>query len=84
MSTETLDLRLKAFRLPSFVAHYGELAQMATKGGWSHVRYLDELAAIEAEERAERRIARLLSASKLPREKTFFTRPLTERPSNRE
>ena len=73
MSIETLDLRLKAFRLPSFVAHYGGLADLATKGGWSHVRYLDELAAIEAEERAERRIARLLTASKLPREKTLAT-----------
>ena len=73
MSGETLELRLKAFRLPSFVSHYAGLAEQAAQGGWSHVRYLDELAAIEAEERAERRIARLLAQSKLPRDKTLAT-----------
>ena len=73
MSAETLELRLKALRLPSFLAHYASLGEQATKGGWSHVHYLDELAAIEAAERTERRIARLLSASKLPREKTLAT-----------
>lgn len=73
MSTPTLDLRLKAFRLPSFVIYYARLAEQAAKGGWSHVHYLDELAAIEAEERAERRIARLFTQSKLPRDKTLST-----------
>ncbi len=73
MSAQTLELRLKAFRLPSFLAQYASLAEQAIKGGWSHVHYLDELAAIEAAERSERRIARLLSASKLPREKTLAT-----------
>ena len=43
------------------------------KGGWSHTHYLDELAAVEAVERAERRIARLLSESKLARDKTMAT-----------
>ena len=56
MSTETLELRLKALRLTSFLAHYAGLAEQAAKGGWSHVHYLDELAGIEAEDRAERRI----------------------------
>jgi hypothetical protein len=37
-----LELRLKAFRLPSFLAHYAELAERAAQGGWSHGRYLDE------------------------------------------
>ena len=73
MSTETLELRLKAFRLPSFLAHYASLAEQAGKGGWSHTHYLDELAALEAVERAERRIARLLAESKLPRDKTLAT-----------
>lgn len=73
MSTETLELRLKAFRLPSFLAHYAPLAEQAGKGGWSHAHYLDELAAVEAAERAERRIARLLAESKLPRDKTLST-----------
>ena len=73
MSTETLELRLRAFRLPSFLAHYAPLADQAAKGGWSHTHYLDELAAVEAVERAERRIARLLSESKLARDKTMAT-----------
>lgn len=73
MSTQTLELRLKAFRLPSFLAHYAELAEQAAKGGWSHVHYLDELAAMEAVERTERRIVRLLTESKLARDKTLAT-----------
>ena len=52
MSTETLELQLKAFRLPSFLAHYAPLADQAAKGGWSHTHYLDELATVEALERA--------------------------------
>lgn len=80
MSTQTLELRLKAFHLPSFVTHYPGLAEQAAKGGWSHVRYLAELAAVEAAERAERRIARLLTASKLPRDKTLGTLDLDRFP----
>ena len=73
MSTQTLELRLKGFRLPSFLAHYAPLAEQAAQGGWSQVHYLDELAAVEAVERAERRIARLRSKSKLPHDKTMAT-----------
>ena len=81
MSNETLALRLKAFRLPSFVTHHAPLAEQAAKGGWSHLQYLDELAAVEAAERAERRIARLLSESKLAREKTLATLDLVRFPA---
>lgn len=81
MSGATLELRLKAFRLPSFVAHYASLAEQAAQGGWSHLQYLDELAAGEAAERAERRIARLLSAAKLPRDKTLMTLELKRFPA---
>lgn len=73
MSEPTLELRLKGLRLPSFLAYYAGYAEKATKGGWSHVQYLGELAGIETQERAERRIARLLGESKLPREKTLST-----------
>jgi DNA replication protein DnaC len=82
MSAATLELRLKAFHLPSFVTHYGGLAEQAAKGGWSHVRYLDELAAVEAAERGERRITRLLTASKLPRDKTLGTLELERLPKS--
>jgi len=82
MSEQTLELRLKAFRLPSFLAYYAAYAERAAKGGWNHVQYLDELAAIEAQERAERRISRLLNDSKLPREKTLSTLELNRFPAS--
>jgi DNA replication protein DnaC len=81
MTTDALELRLKAFRLPSFLAHYGTLAQRARDDDWSHVRYLDELATLEAQERADRRITRLLNSSRLPREKTLATLDLKRLPS---
>ena len=40
---DTLELRLKALRLPSFLEQYLELAERAAAEGWSHVRYLAEL-----------------------------------------
>jgi DNA replication protein DnaC len=81
MSTEALELRLKAFRLPSFLAQYAELAEQAARGGWSHVHYLDELAAIEAHDREDRRISRLLAASQLPHGKTLSTLALGRFPA---
>src|SRR4051794_26467567 len=57
---ETLQLRLKAMHLPSFLEHHVELAQRAAAEGWSHVRYLVELVALEASERSDRRMTRLL------------------------
>lgn len=50
---ETLELRLKALRLPSFLEQYLEVAERATVEGWSHVRYLAELVTEEAADRAE-------------------------------
>lgn len=73
MRTESLELRLKALRLPSFIAHYAPLADKAVRAGWGHVQYLDELAVLEAQEREDRRINRLLQAAKLPRDKTLAT-----------
>ena len=46
---ETLELRLKALRLPSFLEQYIELAERAAAEGWSQVRYLAELVTQEAE-----------------------------------
>ncbi|MGH8702858.1 MAG: IS21-like element helper ATPase IstB [Burkholderiales bacterium] len=69
----TLELRLKALRLPAFLGHYLELAERATAEGWSQVRYLAELVTLEANERADRRITRLLQDAKLPRDKSVAT-----------
>jgi DNA replication protein DnaC len=70
---ETLQLRLKAMHLPSFFEHYLEMGQRAAAEGWSHVRYLTELVTIEANDRADRRMTRLLKEAKLPRDKTLAT-----------
>jgi len=70
---ETLELRLKALRLTSLLTHYAALAERATHEGWTHVRYLAELVLLEAAERTDRRIARLLHDAKLPRDKTLST-----------
>jgi len=70
---ETLELRLKALRLSSFNTHYVELAEQSIAEGWTPVRYLAELATLEANERADRRISRLLDEAKLPRDKTLAT-----------
>jgi len=70
---DTLELRLKGLRLPSFLAHYVELAERAAAEGWSEVRYLAELVLLETSERADRRITRLLNEAKLPRDKTHAT-----------
>ncbi len=70
---ETLRLRLRAMHLPSFIEHYADLAQRATSEGWHPVRYLTELVALEASDRADRRMTRLLKDAKLPRDKTLAT-----------
>ena len=70
---DTLELRLKALRLPSFLEQYLELAERAAAEGWSHVRYLAELVTQEADDRADRRVTRLLHDAKLPKDKTLAT-----------
>ena len=81
MSTSALELRLKALHLPSFTTYYAELAERARTEDWTHVRYLDELASLEASDRADRRITRLLKQSKLPRDKTLSTLELKRLPT---
>ncbi len=58
-------------RLPAFVDNYHRQAALATNEGWPYDRYLHALCELELEERRQRKIERLLRASKLPREKTW-------------
>ena len=81
MSAQSLELRLKAFRLPSFLAHYESLAERGQKEGWKHIQYLEELSALEAQERQDRKITRLLKQSRLPRDKTMPTLELNRLPT---
>jgi DNA replication protein DnaC len=73
MKSEALEIRLKAFHLPCFVANYEDLGQKAEKAGWSQVQYLETLAELEADDRQNRRVERLLREARLPRDKTLAT-----------
>ncbi|MEK7839072.1 MAG: IS21-like element helper ATPase IstB [candidate division NC10 bacterium] len=77
---EGLEMKLRSLKLPSFVAHHGEVAGRAETGGWRFDRFLDELAGLELEERTRRRIERLLKASHLPADKTLATLDLARLP----
>ena len=68
---ETLPMLLKSFHLPTFAREYAVVATQAAKEGVTHEAYLLALSRQEASERAERRVERLLTNSKLPREKTL-------------
>jgi len=64
---------LKQLHLPAFAEHYAPQAALAVNEGWPYDRYLLGLCELEIAEREQRRIQRLLTDSKLPREKTLET-----------
>lgn len=70
---ESLDVLLRALKLPSFVAHHEEVALRAEKEGWSFGQFLHHLCELEHEERRVRRIERAQKHSGLPSEKTLAT-----------
>jgi len=79
--SETLMLRLRELKLPSFATHHGALAAEAERGGWSFATYLQELCELEMRERRERKVHRLQRSSLLPAEKTLATLDLSLLPS---
>ncbi len=76
----TLPMLLRSFKLPAFVREYTRVAERAAAEGLSHAEYLLALSEVEAAERDERRTARHLEESKLPREKTLGTYDLNRLP----
>jgi DNA replication protein DnaC len=64
---------LKQLHLPTFAEHYAPQAALAGNEAWPYDRYLLGLCELELAERDQRRIQRLLTDSKLPREKTVGT-----------
>ena len=64
---------LRSFCLSTMAAQYEEVMGRAEKEGWSPRRVLRHLCEGEAEERAQRRTARLLAESGLPETKTLGT-----------
>jgi len=68
-----LNRQLHSLKLPTMAESFSEIALKAARNGLSHEAYLHELVRLEWEAREQRRRARLLSESGLPREKTFRT-----------
>jgi DNA replication protein DnaC len=67
----SLEMSLRALKLPAFVAYQRSVAEQAEKGGWSFGQYLGHLVELELSERRTRRIERLLGRSGLPSDKTL-------------
>jgi DNA replication protein DnaC len=68
---EELGELLRGLNLTAMADTCADLALKAAKANLSHEAFLYELAALETEQRGQRRIDRHLRASRLPREKTF-------------
>ena len=76
MSKDTrrkLGEMLRELKLPGVQATFGEAAIRAEKGGWDFERFLHHVLEVELEQRRQKRLERVLKASKLPVGKTLAT-----------
>jgi len=64
--TDSLELMLKSFCLPTMASLCGSAIAKADAEGWSHRQLLEHLCQSEAADRAQRRTERLLAESELP------------------
>lgn len=79
--TDGVGVLLRALKLPGFLGHFQSVAEQAEREGWGFERYLHHLAEVELDERARRKIERLLRSSGLPLEKTLATLELDRLPA---
>ncbi|KPA11766.1 ATPase AAA, partial [Candidatus Magnetomorum sp. HK-1] len=77
----SLDLVLKAMKLPSILEQYHEIVDFAERDKWDYTRFLKELLIIELEGRRQRKLERLLNQSHLPKEKKLSSFDLSCMPS---
>lgn len=77
---EDLARHLRTMFLATMADTFGDLAIKAAREGLTHEEFLYELVMLERQSRDHKRIERLLSQSKLPREKTFDTLELDRFP----
>ena len=68
-----LTAQLRTLKLSTMAESFSDIALKAVRNGLSHEAFLHELVRLECEAREQRRRARLLSESGLPREKSFAT-----------
>ena len=80
-TVDSLNVMLRALRLPGFVAHLEDVSERATRDGWTFHAFLHELASLELQDRRRRRINRYLKASRLPTTKTLGTLKLHRLPA---
>lgn len=66
MPTDALPGLLKAFRLPTVAAIYEETVAKAEAANWGYRKFLQYLCESEAEDRRQRRVARLVRDAGLP------------------
>ena len=71
MSADSLGLLLKAFCLPTMAEIYERVVQEAEQQGWGYRKFLQHLCEAEAQDRAERKLERLLKQSGLPEAKPW-------------
>ena len=77
----SLDMLLKSMKLPTILAQYREVADLAEREGWDFIRFLKELMEMELEGRRKRKLERLQKRSRLPQEKTLSGFDLTRMPA---
>ncbi len=70
-SNQSLDMMLRALRLPIFLSCHEEVAINAERQGWSFGQYLHHLCELQLSYREERRIERFSKQSGLPMDKTL-------------
>ncbi len=80
-SVASLRITLRALRLSGFATHFDEVAEQATREGWTFLDFLHTLASQELEDRRRRRVERNLKASHLPSTKTLATLNLDRLPT---
>jgi DNA replication protein DnaC len=68
---DELGAMLRSLNLSHTAKSFADLALRASKATWTHEAFLHEVVRQECEYRTQRRVARLLHQSGLPREKTF-------------
>jgi len=77
----SLDMLLKAMKMPSILEQYREVAGLAERDGWDFVRFLKELLLIEFEGRRQRKLERLQKRSRLPKEKILSGLDMSRMPT---
>ena len=77
----SLDMLLKSMKLPTILAQYREVAELAEREGWDFIRFLKELMEMELEGRRKRKLERLQKRSRLPQEKILSSFDLSRMPA---